>query len=127
MVSRRRFEEWIAALEEERRTAGRLPWLTFARAILGGTVPARVWRRRMRTCLTCPMFRRELNLCKSVHPQFLGLGCHCVTWMIALFSNPEGNGCFAKTRNPASVLGWGPYRMPWWERLWSPVRFLLRR
>lgn len=128
MLSRRRFNEWLAALREEKRTAGRLPWLTFARAILSGVVPARVWRRRMRTCLTCPLFRRELNLCKSVHPAFLGLGCHCSVWATGLFANPEGNGCFIKTIHPTGSFGWPAYI---WrskiERLVSPIRFLLRR
>lgn len=125
---RKRFPEWLAALREERRTAGRLPWLTFARAILSGVVPARVWRQRMRVCLTCPMFRHEGYLCKSLHPRFIGMGCKCVTWMIALFANPHGNGCYAKSVLADSSLGWGAYR--WrsrWEKLFSPVRFLLRR
>jgi len=125
---RRRFPEWLAALREEKRTAGRLPWLTFARAILTGTVPRRVWCARMRTCLTCPMYRKELHLCKSTHPAFEGLGCRCVTWATAMFANPKGNGCFAKTELPDGPFGWGPYQFKSrWERWTSPLRFVFGR
>lgn len=123
---RRRIPEWTAALREERRTAGRVPWWTMVKTVLKGTVPRRVWQTRLRTCLQCPMYRKHLNLCKSEHPQFLGLGCHCVVWAAAMFPNPHGNGCFAYNGEEGS-LGWPRYRMRWWEWIWSPVRFALRK
>lgn len=123
---RKRIPEWLGALREEKRTAGRYPVLKLIRPVLQGTVPRAVWRQRMRTCQTCPLFRRELHLCKSTHPAFLGLGCHCSVFMIALFPNPNGDGCFGHTHVPGG-LGWPRYRMRWWEWVWSPVRFALRK
>jgi len=110
----------------QKRTAGRFPVLKLIRTVLQGTVPRKVWRARMRCCQTCPLFRKELHLCKSTHRSFLGLGCHCSVFTIALFPNPNGAGCFGNTHVPGRI-GWPAYKMGFLERVWSPIRFLLRR
>jgi hypothetical protein len=121
------------ALALERRSAGRLPWWTMMRAIISGPVPRSVWRARMRTCMTCDLYSTvqpegttkrtdRLHLCKSTHPDLLGVGCGCAVNVSALTANPYGAGCVG--RNFAPDLGWGPYHHPSLRaRLWAPVRF----
>jgi hypothetical protein len=126
VVSAKRIKEWRAALAEERRTVGRVPWWTMVKAILQGTVPRSVGQDRIRVCLQCPLYSPAMKLCKSEHPRFLGLGCGCYIPLSALTPNPYGNGCYGHSKVPGGV-GWPRYRMRWWERVWSPVRFALRK
>jgi hypothetical protein len=121
---RRRIPEWRAALAEERRTAGRVPWWTMLKAILQGTVPRHIWRERIKVCLQCPLYNPAGRLCKSTHPRFLGTGCGCYIPFSALSPNPYGDGCFGHSK--VEGLGWPAYRMRWWERVLSPIRFALR-
>lgn len=133
-MNRHRFRQWLQALELERRTAGRLPWLTMVMAVLSGPVPRQVWRARMRTCMTCDLYSTvqvegtskrtdRLHLCKSTHPDMLGAGCHCAVNVLAMTANPYGKGCIGQ--NIAPDLGWPAYQHPSvWARLWAPIRFL---
>lgn len=122
----RRFPEWLAALREEQRTAGRVPWLTMARAVMSGVVPRRVWRQRIRTCYACPVFNKEMLTCRGVPAQIAHLGCGCYVPFEALSAEPYVGGCWGRA-SIGDTFGWGAYRMRWWERPWSVVRFVLRR
>lgn len=133
----KRFRQWLLVLQLEHRSGGRLPWLTMLMAILSGVVPRRVWRSRMRTCMTCDLYStvqpqgttkrtERLHLCKSGHPAMLGAGCHCAVNILALTANPYGAGCIG--RNIDASLGWGPH--VWasrWARYKSVIDFLRRR
>lgn len=128
MLSRRRLREWLTALRVAKNTAGRLPWLTLLRAILSGVVPRAVWRERMRFgCYQCPVFNLELHTCRGVPKQFAHMGCDCYVVFEALFAEPYAGGCWGRAV-VGGMFGWGAYR--WrsrWEKLTSPIRFLLRR
>lgn len=119
---RRRIPEWVAALADEKRTAGRIPWLTMVRAILDGAVPRRVWRERMRSCLRCPLFRRRGWVCRSQLPFYQGAGCGCYVPFKAITPEPYDGGCYGAATFPGRI-GWPAYRMGRWERFWSVVRF----
>ncbi len=133
MISRRRLKQWVEAL----RLAGvrRVPWLGLVRAILSGPVPREVWRVRMRTCYECPLFSTvqmpgttkrtdRLWLCKSTHPDMVGIGCGCALHYKALAAEPYQNGCFGRGLDPD--LGWPAYRFrDWGERLGCVIDFIM--
>ena len=128
----RRFKQWLEVLALERRAAGRLPWLTMLAAILSGVVPRAVWRERMRTCMRCPLYSTvegktgRLHLCKSTHPDMLGVGCGCAVNVSALSARPYFYGCYG--RDIDSSLGWGAHVWPSrWARVRSIVDFAMRK
>lgn len=130
----RRLKQWLVAL----RLAGvsRVPWWGLVQAVMSGPVPRTVWRERMRTCMTCDLYSTHqmegttkrtdrLHLCKSNHPQLLGIGCHCAVNIVALTADPYRRaGCFG--RNLAPEIGWPAYvdTRSWPRRI---LDFLLRR
>lgn len=129
---RRRFPQWLEVLKIEQRSAGRLPWLTMVRALLTGVVPRAVWRQRMRVCMRCELFSTvhgktgKLYMCKSTHPDLLGVGCGCAVNISALSANPYGYGCYGRMLYPD--LGWGPHFWKGrWDRLKSVIDFVRRR
>lgn len=114
----RRLRQWLYAL----RLAGaaKVPWFGMLQALLSGPVPREVWRNRMRYgCFVCPLYSSvqmpgttkrtdRLHLCKSTHPQMLGVGCHCAVNIVALTADPYGKaGCFGRNLDPE--LGWPVY------------------
>ena len=123
----RRLRQWIKAL----RMAGvsRVPWWGMVQALLSGPVPRSVWRQRLRYgCFACPLYSSvqmpgttkktdRLHLCKSTHPQMLGVGCHCAVNIVALTADPYGKaGCFG--RNLDEEMGWPVHQdnRRWWRR-----------
>lgn len=122
-----RLRQWIAAL----RLAGvaKVPWLGLLRAILSGPVPRRVWRQRLRYgCFQCPLYSKVngVMLCRSSHPDMLGIGCGCYLPFLAMAAAPYPKGCFGKTL--ADDIGWPLYQHPSvWARLLAPLRFLCGR
>lgn len=130
MLTRRRIKQWLVAL----RLAGvtRVPWLGMAMAVLGGPVPRAVWRQRMRHgCFQCPLWSSvqmpgttkgtdRVHLCKSTHPDMLGMGCNCYLPFLAWWTEPYPGGCVGQSIDPS--LGWGAYRYP---SLWAQLRGVL--
>lgn len=122
MLSIRRIKQWIEAL----RMAGvtRVPWWGMVTALLSGPAPREVWRRRMRTCMTCPLYSRPsgVPLCRSTHPQMLGVGCGCYLPFKALAAAPYPAGCFG--RGLDEEIGWPVHsdNRRWWRRILDFVR-----
>lgn len=115
----------------ERRSAGRLPWLTMLLALLSGPVPRSVWRTRMRTCMACPLYSTvrgksgKLYLCKSSHPAFSGLGCGCAVNVAALAAAPYPDGCYGRSLPLTLGLGWPAHVWPhWWSRHVAVIDFI---
>lgn len=82
--------------------------------------------------MRCPLYSTvqvksgTLHLCRSTHPLFYGLGCHCAVNVAALTANPHGLGCIGRDIDPE--LGWGPHLWPNRRaRVWSVVAFLRGR
>lgn len=124
---RRRIPEWLAALAEEQKTAGRLPWWTFIRSLFGGVVPKRVWVQRLRTCATCPFKSTKAWICRSDLPFYRGQGCGCFLPFYTLAPDAhKENGCYAFARS-AGVHGWPAYKIGRLERWWSVIKFIARR
>lgn len=123
----RRIRQWLAAL----RMAGvtRVPWLGLLRAILSGPVPRRVWRQRLRYgCFQCPLYSKidGIPVCRSSHPDMLGIGCGCYLPFLAMSAEPYRGGCFGRTL--VDDIGWPAYRHPSFRaRLLAPIRFLFGR
>lgn len=120
----RRLRQWVAAL----RLAGvrNVPWWGLVQAVWSGPVPRKVWRERMRTCMRCPLYSRPggIPLCRSSHPDMLGIGCGCYLPFTAAAAEPYVGGCYGRTLAPD--LGWPPYRHPSFRaRLLAPFLFLL--
>jgi len=107
---RKRLRQWVAAL----RMAGvrNVPWLGLISAILSGPVPRSVWRARMRTCMKCPLYSKPegVLICRSTHPDMLGLGCSCYLPFTAMTAKAYENGCFG--RDLEDTLGWPNYAWP---------------
>jgi hypothetical protein len=101
----RHLREWRAVLKEELREGSALKML---RAICTGRVSPRVWRRRMRTCLKCPIYDRELRRCRG--PVFVAgtpaPGCGCYVVYTALTKRPYPAGCWGR-QWVAHDFGWG--------------------
>lgn len=113
----RRLREWyeVLRLEGER---GRLPWWKMVRAVWSGPVPRAVWRRRMRTCLRCPLYNPAYRSCRPVsHPH---LGCGCYVPFTALSAAPYDAGCWG--RGMAEDVGWPSYQDP---RRFARLRLVL--
>lgn len=116
----RRLREWRTVVWKERASLS-VPRLV--RAVLSGPVPREVWRRRMRTCLNCPIHARwmirvngvvtwtGLHACRTAHDG-APLGCGCLTTAVALTANPYGGGCWAASLTPD--MGWPAYF--WYSR-----------
>jgi hypothetical protein len=113
----RRLKHWLYALKLA--GASKVPWLGMLQALMSGPVPREVWRQRMRTCMTCPLYSTEqmpgttkrtdrVHLCRSIHPQMLGVGCQCAVNIVALTADPYGKaGCYGRNLDPE--LGWPVY------------------
>ena len=124
---RRRLREWLVALREEKRTAGRLPWLTMVQAIASGTVPRSVWRRRIRTCRTCPLFNAKFRTCRGLPKEIEHMGCGCYIPFEALAAEPYEGGCWGRAAI-GEHFGWGPYSFRRrFGRLRSVIAFIRRR
>jgi hypothetical protein len=128
---RKRIKQWVAVIRLAHGDKAKIPWVRMAFAVLTGIVPREVWRARMRRCMTCPLYSTVqpagttkrtdlLHLCKSTHPRFAGLGCHCAVNIAAVTANPYGQGCFGRTLN--DTLGWGAYV---WSSGWSKLRAVI--
>ena len=81
----------------------------------------------MRTCLTCDLCSREngVLLCKSTHPDMLGVGCGCYLPYTAMWANPyPPGGCYGRSLDPD--LGWPAYEFKdCGERLANVLDFIL--
>jgi len=122
----RRLRQWLYAL----KLAGvrNVPWLGLISAILSGPVPRDVWRQRMRTCMTCPLYSKGngVMLCRSTHPDMLGLGCGCFLPFTAMTAKVYEKGCFG--RDLEDTLGWPNHVWPTrWSRIKSVIDFVLRK
>lgn len=124
----KRFPEWLSALREEKRSAGRIPWLTFARSVFSGTVPRHVWRQRLRYgCYQCELFNRAKHTCRGTVPPYDQHGCNCYIPFSALTAEPYPGGCYGRAKFGPD-FGWGTYQFPSrMARLLSPLSFLMRR
>jgi hypothetical protein len=127
---RKRLRQWIAVLRLAHGEGVKIPWLGLLSAVLSGIVPRSVWRARMRRCMTCPLYSTvqptgttkgtdRLHLCKSSHPSFVGLGCHCAVNVAAASANPHGKGCYG--RDLDDDLGWPAYDWPSRRAKWRAV------
>lgn len=127
IINGKRLKQWFYAL----RLAGvsQVPWFGLLQAILSGPVPRKIWRARLRYgCFKCPLYSKDngVMLCKSSHPDMLGLGCGCYLPFTALWANPEGAGCFGQSID--LDLGWPPYYWPSrWARIKSTLDFIFNR
>jgi hypothetical protein len=114
-----RFREWRQVLILERKTSPlwklllEMFWVTL-KGLPHWRANRRRWRKRMRTCLRCPIHNRELHQCRPAVPpgidpqRFEHIGCGCVTWLLARvapFGKGKG-GCWARVHLPDSNLGW---------------------
>lgn len=120
---RHRLKQWIAAL----RMAGvsRVPWWGLVRAVLSGPVPRHVWRARLRYgCFQCPLYSRPngIHLCRSTHPDMMGIGCGCYLPFTALWANPHGKGCYGRDLDDS--IGWPAYidQRSWFVRILDFLR-----
>lgn len=136
IINGKRFRQWFYAL----RLAGaaHVPWFGLLQAILSGPVPRKIWRARLRYgCFKCPLYSSvqipgtkkrtdRLHLCRSTHPDMLGVGCGCDLHMTSLWANPHGAGCYGQDLDPD--LGWPPYYWPSrWTRIKSTLDFIFNR
>jgi hypothetical protein len=132
---RKRISEWRTVLAQK---GVKVSIFALARAVLSGPVPPDVWRDRMRVCLRCPVYNRELKRCGRLvvdgnyHRQ---LGCLCYTPFLALTAapySPDG-GCWARevtkeAKPPSAREGWGAYAFPSWWAKWRAIwRFITCR
>lgn len=126
---RRHLLEWRNAVH----AAGRqVSWWRMLRALASGSVPRPVWRRRMRTCLQCPLYHRPMRTCgdpaghgpwddtfftQGSEPPMAVLGCHCYVVFKAAAAAPYPQGCYARAIGLESE-GWGPWpdSGPWPEQ-----------
>lgn len=120
-----RLAQWVIALH---RAKHRVPWFGMIRAILSGPVPRSVWRERLRYgCYQCPVFNKELLTCRGAVPLVAHLGCDCFVPFSALTAEPYAGGCWGRAAI-GNGFGWGTYRFKSrWDRLTSPIRFLIRK
>lgn len=119
----RRLKQWLHAL----RLAGvtKVPWWGLVRAVASGPVPRYVWRGRLRYgCLQCPLYSKVdgVMLCRSSHPDMMGIGCGCYLPFLALWAAPYEHGCFG--RGLEDSIGWPAYidSRPWIARILDFLR-----
>lgn len=120
---RKRFSEWSRHV---RSIQGRVPWSKMLLAVSTGSVPAPVWRSRIRTCLRCPIYDRTKRVCYMPGPldQYM-LGCNCYVPFKALAAAPYAEGCYARHIGVMGE-GWPAYVRPalglrvqsWIAQLW---------
>lgn len=119
-----RIAQWLIAIHAAKQ---RVPWFGLIKIVFSGPVPRRVWRERLRYgCYQCELFNKKLLTCRGTIPPYSSYGCDCFLPFSCLFPEPHKGGCYGRERF-GPTFGWGAYRMGRWERLWSPIRFLLRR
>lgn len=136
VIKPRRIRQWLFAL----RLAGvkNVPWFGLVSAVFSGPVPRNIWRARLRYgCFKCPLYSSiqmpdttkltdRTHLCRSTHPDMLGVGCGCELNLTAMWANPHGKGCFGQDIDPD--LGWPPYYWPSrWARVRAVIDFVFRR
>jgi hypothetical protein len=101
-----RLDEWLAVLRRERRTVSAMAILG---ALASGGVQAATWRRRIRTCMTCPIYDRRTKACRSPFPAYRHLGCGCYVPFLARTKEPYPNGCWGRAVM-GPPFGWGADR-----------------
>lgn len=110
MKWRKRFSEWAVIYNG---AAGEVPrwrlWIKMIRALMSGTIPRRVYIRRLRTCMKCPVYDPILRVCRPRNPAFSHLGCGCYIPFTALAAAPYPKGCWGRQHLPS--VGW-----PAWEK-----------
>jgi hypothetical protein len=107
--------EWREVLAVERFAGENPSKLTMFGHVLRGVVTQRVWRRRMRVCLKCPVFNHELRQCRASWPMLAGatqkLGCGCYVVFLAKVNAPytsvDGTrkGCWGRAMM-GGTFGW---------------------
>jgi hypothetical protein len=125
LIWSKRIAEWRTVMAQK---GVEVSIVSLARAVLSGPVPADVWRDRMRVCLRCPVFNRELKAChKRIESGAFhrDLGCRCYTPFLAFTAVPytRAGGCWA--REIATNEGWPAYIFPSrWAKVRAAWRFL---
>lgn len=105
----RHVREWRAVLAEEGQAVTWRTWLKMLRGALSWPVSARIWRRRARVCLKCPIYDHELRRCRG--PWFKGkpTGCGCYVPWVMRVRRPYPSGCWGRQFISLS-FGWGTER-----------------
>lgn len=117
---KKRIAEWRAVMA---RKDVRVSVLSLGRAMLSGPVPPDVWRDRVRTCLRCPVYDRELKACFKELEDGRRTGCGCYTPFKNFTANPYGDGCWG--HSIAVYVGWPKYVFrSWREKVRAVWRFL---
>lgn len=121
---RKRIAEWQTVMAHK---GVEVSVLALLRAILSGPVPADVWRDRMRICMRCPVYNRDLKACMQRHPLEPDriLGCGCYTPFKALTAAPYPRGCFA--RQITDHEGWPNYIFASWRAKFRAVWRFIRQ
>jgi hypothetical protein len=112
---RARFAEWKQVLDLERKSSPlwklllEMFWVTL-KGLPHWRENRRRWRKRMRTCLRCPIHNPTLHQCRPAVPpgidpkRFEHIGCSCFTPFLTRLQGK--GGCWAKQNLEGSNLGW---------------------
>lgn len=114
----KRIAEWRAVLAHK---GVKVSTVALLRALFSGPVPADVWRDRMRVCMRCPVYDRDLRACFKPLSDGRVIGCGCYTPFKAMTAAPYARGCYA--REITEHEGWPAYRFTSW---WAKVRAIWR-
>lgn len=100
-----RIRQWAEVYNHEAKAVPhwRL-WIKIGRALLSGSVPRRVYIRRLRTCMRCPVYDPIRRVCRPRDPAYAHLGCGCFVPFVALTANPYGRGCWGHSY--LNSVGW---------------------
>lgn len=126
---RKRLSEWRTVLAAK---GVKVSTWALVRAVLSGPVPADVWRNRIRVCLRCPVYNRELKTCHNVVPDGRVIGCGCYVPFKALTAAPYRLGCWgrevSKDFKPAERIGWVAHSFTSrWAKIRAVWRFIFNR
>jgi hypothetical protein len=115
---RKRIAEWRRVLAQK---GVKVSVFALLRALLSGPVPGDVWRDRMRVCMRCPVYDRDLRACYKPLSDGRVVGCGCYCPFKALTAAPYARGCYAReiTDNEGGMA----YRFP---SRWAKVRAIWR-
>lgn len=110
----KRTRQWIRVLRLSHGEGRRVPWLKFARSLLDGFVPQRIYILRLHTCRGCQFFDRKNLRCTA---------CGCYLGFTAFSPQPYRmgglQGCFGFV-STSGLVGWPAWRFQGrWQKLLS--------
>jgi len=103
-----KFERYLEWWDAVRRTHEGVSWwrlvIRMGRAVISGWVSVLEWRRRMKVCGKCPLYRHALRTCGIKRGSAFGIrgdaGCGCYVPMMARSAAPyraDGvKGCWGR-------------------------------